>query len=377
VVKTLVVGAGFSGATIARCLHDAGDDVVVVDRREHVGGTAYDFVDEWGVRVSSHGAHLFHTNAAHVVQFLSRFTRWTPHEHRVLAQIGRPGMPLRVPMPVNRTTVNMLFGLALETDEEVEGFFAAEAEPLPAEGKENAETQVTTVIGRRLFDLLYRDYTLKQWGRPACELSSYVTGRLPFRVNDDDRYFTDTFQAQPCDGWAPLFEEMLHGIEVTLGTDALLIDFEKQTNFDRVVYTGPIDEFFDHVLGPLPWRSVRFEHANLPGRALALPVGVVNYCGKEPYTRRIEWRHLTGQDHDSTTVTTEFPEATGDPHYPIPCRESWDLLRRYKALAARAFPNVIFAGRLGSYRYMTMDQTVAQAMKVARLLQDTKTPVLR
>jgi UDP-galactopyranose mutase len=372
-VKTLVVGAGFSGATIARCLHDAGDDVVVVERRDHVGGTAHDFVDEWGVRVSSHGAHLFHTNARHVVDFLSRVTDWTPHEHRVLAVPSIPGLPMRVPMPVNRTTVNMLFGLDLATDEEVEGFFAAEADPLPAEGKDNAETQVTTVIGRRLFNLLYRDYTLKQWGRPACELSSYVTGRLPFRTNDDDRYFTDEFQAQPKDGWAPLFDRMLDGVTLLLGWE-----FEElqRDGFDRVVYTGAPDELHGWGFDPLPWRSVRFEHRNLPGRRLALPVGVVNFCGPEPYTRKIEWRHLTGQDHDSTTVTTEFPEAQGDPHYPIPNRESWDLYRRYKDATALLRPHTILAGRLGTYRYMTMDQTVAQALKIARLLTEPRATAL-
>lgn len=362
-MSVLVVGAGFSGATVARCLHDAGAEVVVIDRRPYLGGTAHDYVDEHGIRVSSHGAHIFHTNAMHVVEFLSRFTEWTAFEHRVLALPD--GLDQLVPMPINRTTVNALFDLDLETADDVEQFLAQEAESRGYES--NAEVQVTSKVGRRLFELLYERYTLKQWGRPASELSSYVTGRLPVRYDDDDRYFSDRFQAQPKISWAELFERMLEGITVGVGVE---YSPDMAAGYDHVVHTGPIDEFFSYALGPLPWRSVHFEHRNLPGPELALPAGVVNYCGDEPYTRKIEWRQLTGQSADSTTVTTEFPSAEGEPHYPVPCRESWDLHRRYRELAAD-LPDVTFIGRLGAYRYMTMDQTVAQALKAARLIATT------
>jgi UDP-galactopyranose mutase len=364
-VRTLVVGAGFSGATIARRLHDAGQDVHVIDRRTHIGGTAYDFEDEWGVRISSHGAHLFHTNAPAVSAFLSRFTDWVPFEHKVVA---RSKSGIVVPMPVNRTTINRLFGLELKTVDEVLGFYAASLEP--TDRIENAEQQVTSRVGRVVFEELYERYTLKQWGRPASELSSYVTGRLPVRLDDDDRYFDDDFQAQPKYGWTALFGRMLTGIRVDLGVDFLEMAPSEIDAYDRVVYTGPVDEFFDHRLGRLPWRGVRFEHHNMPGDPV-LPVGVVNYCGDEPYTRRIEWRQLTGQVHSSTTISTEFPDAEGEEHYPVPCRESWDLHAKYRELAAVEAANVVFAGRLGSYRYMTMDQTVAQALKTARSLLTT------
>jgi UDP-galactopyranose mutase len=357
-VKTLVVGAGFSGATIAQQLHEDGQDVTVVDRRLRIGGTAHDF-EAGGVRVSSHGAHLFHTNAQHVADYLGRFTEWTPFEHRVLA-VAADGQ--LVPIPINRTTVNLLFGLKLQTDEEVEDFFAAERET--GDGS-NGETQVTARVGRRLFDLLYRDYTQKQWGRPARELSSYVTGRLPLRSNDDDRYFTDDFQAQPASGWTPVFKRMLDGIKVELGVEAVA----PFPDYERVIYTGPVDEFFNYRLGRLPFRSVRFEHNVMPGGLRQL-TGVVNYCGDQPFTRTIEWRHLTGQDAPFTVITTEYPEADGDPHYPIPCPESWALHTDYRRLAATE-PGVIFAGRLGTYRYMTIDQTVAQALKLARGLRES------
>jgi UDP-galactopyranose mutase len=354
---------------MARALFDAGHEVLVLDRRKHVGGTAYDYLDDYGIRVSSHGAHLFHTNAPHVAWFLRRFCEWVPYEHKVLAQIGVNGLPKRVPMPINRTTVNYLFDLDMQTDEEVADWFAqhrVHADEM------NAKTQVTSKVGPELFDLLYKGYTWKQWGRPAEQLSSYVTGRLPFRTNDDDRYFTDSFQAQPKDGWTDLFERMLEPIEVELGVDFLLSGTARSlsTQWDRVIFTGPIDEFFNYDLGPLPWRSVRFEHRTVMSPSLILPVGVINYVGfDKPYTRQIEWRHITRQDSDVTSLSFEFSEEKGEPHYPIPCRESWDLHAAYKKLAREQVPNVIFAGRLGSYRYMTMDQTVAQALKIARSLE--------
>jgi UDP-galactopyranose mutase len=355
-MSTLVVGAGFSGATIARSLHDAGEDVQVVDERTHIGGTAYDFLDAAGIRVATHGAHLFHSNAYPVVEFLSRFTEWTPFEHRVLADVHGQ----LVPMPINRQTINTLFGLDLHTPVEVAHFLQNLAEPGDSW---DAETQITTKVGRRLFNLLYRDYTKKQWGCDAKELSSYVTGRLPVRYDDDDRYFTDKFQAQPTAGWATAFVRMLDGIDVTLGVKAVPGD---AAAYDRAIWTGPIDAFCDYDAGPLPFRSVRFEHETFPGEQLRLPRGVINYCGPEPYTRRIEWRHLSGQDSAFSTISTEFPEAVGEPHYPVPCRASWDLYRHYAHLASGRAPNVFFAGRLGSYRYMTMDQTIAQGLKLVR-----------
>jgi UDP-galactopyranose mutase len=357
-VKVLVVGAGFSGATIARTLHDNGHEVVVIDRRGHIGGTAYDYLDENGILVSSHGAHLFHTNAKHVFDFLSRFTSWIPHEHRVLANVHG----IHVPVPINRDTVNMLFGLNLRDEADVQAFYASVREP----GLHiNSEQQVVGKVGRRLFDLLYRDYTQKQWGRPARELSSSVAGRLPLRTNTDDRYFDDAIQAQPSEGFTAMFARMLEGIDVKLN-----VEFKDYPgSFEKVVYTGPVDEFFDYALGPLPFRSVKFEHENFPGLGYMLPSGVINYCGREPFTRRIEWRQLTHQQADSTTITTEYPcDDPSEPHYPVPCLDSWALRNGYMKMAEQMDQTIVFTGRLGSYKYMTMDQTVGQALAVARRL---------
>lgn len=363
-MKTLVVGAGFSGATIARCLADSGDHVDVIDRRPHIAGTCFDYVDKYGVRVSSHGAHLFHTNARHVADFLGRFTNWMPFEHRVLARPSGWRDEL-VPMPINRETINKLFGLELACGEQVEEWLKGEPGVDTYDRTPDSESHVVNQVGRRVFDLLYRDYTEKQWGRPASAISSYVAGRLPIRTNDDDRYFDDEFQAQPTLGWTAVFARMLDGIPVVLGTE---FDRSFVDSYDRVVFTGPIDEFFDYELGELPFRTVRFEHSTFETSKLLQPAGVINYCGDEPHTRTIEWRHLTRQFSRFTTVTTEFPVDKGEPHYPIPCEEAWDLQAAYKALALEKAPQVTFAGRLGTYRYMTMDQTVAQALKIARTL---------
>jgi UDP-galactopyranose mutase len=357
---TLVVGAGFAGATIAERLGAVGESVLVIDRRDHVGGTVYDHLDEHGILISSHGAHLFHTNARSIVDYLSQFTDWVPHRHRVeaIAANGR-----QVPMPVNRTTINRLFDLSLETREDVEAFYEAVKEDVPFR---TSEDQVVGHVGRGIFELLYEQYTLKQWGRPAEELSSSVAGRLPYRTSDEDGYFDDWFQAQPRDGWTSVFTEMLFNVDVQLEID--FKDLLPSVEYDRIVYTGPPDEFFDYELGKLPFRSVRFEHVNHPGQALQQSVPVLNDCTRHhPYTRTIEWRHITGQVADSTTVSYEFSEAQGDPHYPIPCTESWALHRAYRELA-ESRPDVVFAGRLGTYRYMTMDQTVGQALKLASKL---------
>jgi UDP-galactopyranose mutase len=310
--------------------------------------------------ISSHGAHLFHTNARHVVDYLSQFTQWVPFRHRVeaIASNGR-----QVPMPVNRTTINRLFDLHLETPEATAQFYDAVKEDVDFH---SSEDQVVGHVGREIFELLYEQYTLKQWGRPASQLSSAVAGRLPYRLSDDDGYFDDWFQAQPSEGWTPVFEKMLRGVDLMLETE--FKDLAPSFEFDRIVYTGPPDEFFNYCYGPLPFRSVRFEHVNFPQRELVQRVSVLNDCTRHhPYTRTIEWRHITGQIADSTTVSYEFSEATGDPHYPIPCQESWDLHRAYRRLAQDR-PDVTFAGRLGTYKYMTMDQTVAQALKLASTL---------
>lgn len=345
----LIVGAGFAGATMARLLADAGQRVLIIDKRDHIGGNAYDYTDEHGVRVQKYGVHAFHTNSDAIWEFLSRFTEWHPYEHRVKASVRGQ----LVPFPVNAETLRLL-GLPTPI---------SKRDAFP----ENAEEQCLATVGRDLYDIFYRDYTLKQWGRSARELDPSVTARIQVRFNGDDRVFTDKYQAIPKDGYTAMFERMLDhpGIEVLL--EGAGMDAHELYRETPLIWTGPVDEFFDHRLGPLPYRSLHFEHTTYEG-GTRQPCAQINYpAAWQPFTRTIEWRHVTGQDADHTTITTEFPSAEGEPYYPVPAPEARALYKRYEELA-RAEPNVLFLGRLATYQYLNMDQVVGQAMAAFRKL---------
>lgn len=365
----LIVGAGFAGSVLAeRLAAGAGKRVLLIDRRPHLGGNAYDEHDEHGILIHRYGPHIFHTNAPQIAAYLSRFTRWRPYEHRVLAQVD--GM--LVPVPINLTTVNKLYGLNL-TPSQVEAFLAARAEPV-AEIR-TSEDVVVSRVGRELYEKFFRGYTRKQWGVDPSQLDKSVTARVPTRTDADDRYFTDSFQNMPLHGYTRLFENMLDhpNIEIALGTDYR--DVKHEVRFERLIYTGRIDEFFDHRHGVLPYRSLRFRHENL-NREWLQPVGVVNYPSPEvPWTRITEYKHLTGQKHPKTSITYEYPTAEGDPYYPVPRPENAELYKKYQALADRT-PKVRFVGRLATYRYYNMDQVVGQALALfARLCQEERHPV--
>lgn len=358
----MVVGAGFAGAVMAeRLADDAGKRVLVVDRRPHIAGNAFDHHDAAGILIHQYGPHIFHTNSADIFDYLSRFTEWRPYEHRVLADIDG----LRVPMPINRTTLNLLYGLELSSDAEVDAFLASRAEPV--DPIRTSADVVVSKVGRDLYETFFLGYTRKQWGMDPSELDKSVTARVPTRSNTDDRYFTDSFQAMPADGFTRMFERMLDhpNIDLLLGVD--YAEARDAYPHDHLVFTGPIDEYFDYRYGRLPYRSLRFEHRTRD-REWHQPVAVVNYPSEGvPFTRVTEYKHLTGQVSDRTSLTYEYPSATGDPYYPIPRDENQALYKRYEALAL-AEPNVSFVGRLATYRYYNMDQVVGQALTTYRRL---------
>lgn len=355
----LVVGAGFAGSVVAERLASAGRSVLVIDRRPHVGGNAYDQIDAAGVLVQRYGPHIFHTNSEQIVDYLSRFTEWRPYEHRVLAWVR----DRLVPLPINRTTVNALFGTRFTTDEQVEAFYAERAEQRsPARTSEDV---VVGRVGRELYDLFFRGYTRKQWGLDPSQLDASVAARIPTRTSTDDRYFTDRFQAMPLHGYTRMFERILDHprIDVRVGTD--LAGLGGAADHETVVYTGPIDDYFGRRFGPLPYRSLRFEFETIDSPCVQ-PVGTVNYPNEAvTYTRITEFHHLTGLMLDRTTIVREYPQADGDPYYPIPRPANAVLYERYRALAD-AEPNVHFVGRLATYRYYNMDQVVGQALVAAR-----------
>jgi UDP-galactopyranose mutase len=356
----LVVGAGFAGSVMAERLASSGSRVLVIDRREHVGGNAYDHEDAAGLLIHRYGPHIFHTNAHRIVKYLSRFTEWRPYEHRVLARIGDSLFPI----PINRSTVNRFFGLSLAEDE-VAAFLASKATPVAS--IRTAADVVLSTVGPELYEAFFRGYTRKQWDMDPSELDKSVTARVPTRTNDDDRYFTDSFQMTPQRGFTRLFENMLDHPNITLMLGADYRDVQDDLAYGHLVFTGPVDEYFGQCYGPLPYRSLRFEHRTLE-RPLHQPVAVVNYPSPEvPYTRVTEFKHLTGQRHPKTSICYEYPTDGGDPYYPVPRPENAALYARYQA-RADALPNVTFVGRLATYRYYNMDQVVGQALSAfARL----------
>jgi UDP-galactopyranose mutase len=360
---TVVVGAGFAGAVMAeRLAAEAGERVLVVDRRPHVAGNAYDRRDAAGLLIHEYGPHIFHTNSDEVFAYLSRFTRWRPYEHRVLGSVRGK----LTPIPINRTTLNLLYDAGLKTDADAAAFLAARAEPV--DRPKTSEDVVVSAVGRELYELFFRGYTRKQWGLDPSQLDRSVTARVPTRTNDDDRYFTDTHQAMPRDGYTAMFEAMLDHPNITVQTGVDWRDLGRDLRYGRLVYTGPIDEFFDLRYGPLPYRSLVFRHETLDVERFQ-PVGTVNYPDEAtPYTRITEFKHLTGQTGKRTSVVYEYPSAVGDPYYPVPRPENQALYKRYEALAA-ARPEVVFVGRLASYRYYNMDQVVGQALATFRRLR--------
>lgn len=350
----IVVGAGFAGAVMAeRIASERGETVLVVDKRDHIGGNAHDRLNADGIMFHQYGPHIFHTNSAAISDYLSRFTEWRPYEHRVLASVDGQ----LVPVPINRTTINALYGLDLD-EAGVAAFLADRAEEVA--DIRTSEDVVVSKIGRELYEKFFQGYTQKQWGLDPSELDRSVTARVPTRTNDDDRYFTDSFQQMPKHGYTAMFERMLAHplITLTLGVDGLTIPAAERPR--RMVYTGPIDAYFNHGYGALPYRSLQFCHVTQE-RQWAQRVGTVNFPQDRDYTRVTEVKHLTGQTHPRTTLTYEYPCATGDPYYPIPRPENEALFKRYEALA-REEENTWFVGRLATYRYYNMDQVVGQAL---------------
>jgi len=356
----MVVGAGFAGSVTAeRLAADGNKRVLVVDRRPHVAGNAYDRLDDAGILIHQYGPHIFHTNSQEIVDYLSRFTDWRPYEHRVLASVD----DMLVPIPINRTTLNKLYGLSLKTEEEAAAFLASRAEPVDV--IKTSEDVVVSAVGRDLYEKFFQGYTRKQWGIDPSGLDKSVTSRVPTRTNTDDRYFADSFQAMPAEGFTRMFERMLDhpNIEVLLGVD--YAEARAAYPHDHLVFTGPIDEYFGYRYGKLPYRSLHFRHETIDAEQFQ-PVAVVNYPAPDvPFTRITEYKHLTGQQSPRTSLTYEFPAAEGDPYYPIPRDENQALFKRYEALAI-AQTDVTFVGRLATYRYYNMDQVVGQALATYR-----------
>jgi len=358
----LIVGAGFAGSVLAeRLAADLDQRVLIVEQRPHIAGNAFDHYDDHGLLVHRYGPHIFHTNSADVFGYLSRFTEWRPYEHRVLASVDGQLLPI----PINLDTVNQLYGTRLVASE-LEAFLASVAEK--RHPVKTSEDVVVNRVGRELYEKFFRNYTRKQWGLDPSELDSSVTARIPTRSNRDNRYFTDTYQAMPRHGYTRMFERMLAHPNISVMLNTRYREVARIIPHRQLIFTGPVDEFFDYRLGKLPYRSIEFRHET-HNQSQFQQVGTVNYPNEQAYTRITEFKHLTGQQHSQTSIVYEFPRADGDPYYPIPKRECTELYAKYKQLADEC-EGVYFAGRLGTYKYYNMDQVVAQALALYARLKE-------
>lgn len=361
----LIVGAGFSGAVLAeRLASQRNKTCLLVDRRLHIGGNSRDCVNSDGVLIHSYGPHYFRTNSDRVIAYLSQFTEWNPFEYKILS--SSRGQLWQ--FPINLNTFEQWLGRG-STSEEMQEVFDEMRSKI--DSPSNSEEVILSQVGRRFYEMFFMNYTRKQWGRDASKLDPSVCGRIPIRTNRDDRYFSDKFQALPACGYTAMFQKMLDhpSITVKLGTD--FRDVRKQVQFKHLIFTGPVDEYFDHCLGRLPYRSLRFEHETLH-QEFYQPVVQVNYPNDHDYTRIVEIKHATGQKIPLTTIVREYPQEHGagrEPYYPIPAPDSRALYQRYAELSAME-KNVSFVGRLATYKYYNMDQVVAAALTEFDRLKD-------
>lgn len=350
----LIVGSGLSGSTLAERLASQHKKILIIDKRNHVGGNCYDYYDNAGILVHKYGPHYFRTNMKHVFDYLSQFTEWHYTYYRIKVMVDGK----LVPLPINLDTVNELYGYNFSS-EELKFFF--DRQKTEVKDIRNSEDVIISKVGKELYEKIYKAYTIKQWDLEPKELEASVCARIPVRTNRDGRYFTDKYQAMPKYGYHKLFENMLNhpNIHIMLQTDYK--DIKNSISFEKLIYTGPIDEFFEYKHGKLRYRSLRFEHETLDMEYYQ-PVSQVNYPNDYDFTRVVEIKHVTGQKHHKTTIVREYPEAKGEPYYPIPRKENHEIYKKYEVEAIK-LKDVTFIGRLAQYKYLNMDQVIDNALK--------------
>ncbi|MDB5287539.1 MAG: UDP-galactopyranose mutase [Mucilaginibacter sp.] len=360
----LIVGAGFAGSVLAeRLARVENKKVLLLDKRNHIGGNAYDYFNEAGILIHKYGPHIFHTNCKEIFNYLSQFTEWRNYQHRVLACVDGQ----QVPIPINLTTINSLYGLNLSSAA-LEEFFASKAEVI--NHARTSEDVVVKAIGRELYEKFFKGYTRKQWDLDPSELDASVAARVPTRTNKDDRYFTDTYQAMPLNGYTKMFEKMLDHPNIKIMLNVDYNEIINEIKYEKMIFTGPVDEYFNYCYGKLPYRSLRFKFETLDQEKYQ-NTGTINYPNDYAFTRITEFKYLTGQTHSKTSIVYEFPTAEGDPYYPIPRPDNTMLYKRYEALANQT--DTYFVGRLATYKYYNMDQVVAQALSTFNKIQSENT----
>jgi UDP-galactopyranose mutase len=356
----LIVGAGFAGSVLAERLASVSNKkVLLIDKRNHIGGNAYDYYNNDDILIHKYGPHIFHTNSKEIFDHLSQFTKWRVYQHKVLGSVDGQ----LVPVPINLTTINSLYNLNLSS-EQVGDFLAARSQGISQ--ARTSEDVVLKAVGQELYEKFFKGYTKKQWDLDPAELDASVTSRVPTRVNKDDRYFTDIYQVMPLFGYTKMFEKMLDHPNIKVMLNTSYQEIKDQVRFEKIIFTGPVDEYFDYCYGKLPYRSIQFKFETFDKETYQ-QTGTINYPNDYDFTRITEFKYLTGQKHPKTTIVYEFPTAEGEPYYPIPRPENTQRYKKYFELAQQS--NVYFVGRLATYKYYNMDQVVAQALSVFKKIQ--------
>lgn len=361
----LIIGAGFAGSVLAERLAKCGNKrVLLIDKRPHIGGNAFDHLDKNGILIHKYGPHIFHTNSKRIFNYLSRYTEWRFYEHRVKAYVGKEYLPF----PINIETINKIYNLNLSTSTEFDSFLAT----LSEKRKDNIsiEEYVISHFGQELYELFFKNYSKKQWGIDPSLLAASIATRIPIRNNFDDRYFTDKYQLMPLQGYTKLFEKLLehHNIDILLNTNYETV--KGYVDFKTMIFTGPVDSYFNFELGKLKYRSLYFTLRTFDQEYIQ-DVAVYNYPNNFDYTRTTEFKHITGQIKSCTTIMYEYPSDEGEPYYPVNDPESHCLYERYK-LHAKFAKNVYFVGRLGTYQYLNMDQVIAESLNLFEFLKNSK-----
>lgn len=364
-IDVIIVGAGISGATMAEQYASDGYKVLVIDKRSHIAGNIYDEIDEiTGIRVSKYGAHLFHTNDKEVWNYVNRFGKWMRWDHTVIADLSG----LYIPIPVNITTVNRLYGTEISSEKEMVEWLSSVQ--IPCIHPKNSEEVALSRIGENLYKQLFREYTIKQWAKEPRELEPSVLERIPVRTNFDNRYFTDKYQALPVNGYTSFVENILSHPNIKVQLNRCWEDIKNDISGQTIIFTGPIDSYFkDRGIGHLEYRSINFEWTRVNTSGYMLPNSVVNYpLNNTPYTRSVEYKHFLHQKSDWTVISKETTTDIGEPYYPVPTQRNRELYQKYATLC-EGEKNVHFIGRLATYKYYNMDQAIRAALDYYKVIK--------
>lgn len=362
----VIVGAGLSGAVIAeRARTELGLSSLVIDKREHIGGNCYDYIDQHGIRVSLYGVHIFHTKFPRVENYVKQFSDWIPYQHRVVGRVRDQNDTEKiVPIPPNIDTVNILFDANIDTEEDMIKWLD-DRRPKSDKPPKNGEEMSISRVGTDLYEKIFKPYTKKQWDKYPSELGPEVTARIPVRNNFDGRYFGDPHQALPTNGYTAIFDKMLESPKITTLLNTDYFDVKDKMNCKRLYFSGPIDAYFAHLgWDKLEYRSLNFERKVVKNTEQYQPASVVNHPqADEPFTRIVEYKHLLNQKSKDTILFIETSNDEGDPYYPVPNKKNKDLYKKYQEMAEKE-KGVTFVGRLANYKYFNMDEAILNALEL-------------